>query len=365
MTEESKRSDLYRTQTRGEFPSDISISLDSERRLTLERELKYGTNPRHAAAVYNPNGNTPLFQEVKTGKGGPSQTNFEDVDRALRIIRVMNSTWSSMTTTAVMKHVNPSGVAINSFARAWDCDARAAYGSTVALSHTVDYEFLKTAYKHIRSHDKRTFIDVMVAPEFTPEALEYLQKKEAIRVFKYDAERLSKINPFQKGELELKPLMDGRVIAYEPYTEFVHSSENFEIVTKAKPGLEDCANLLFAWNVGAHTRSNSVVFAHDLATLAIGTGKQERIRAIEDAVHLAEQKAAYRKEKPEDCLRGSVMASDGFIPNVDNVEELRKKGIRAIIQPGGSKAADDAVIAACDKYGIAMAFTGARCFSHH
>jgi phosphoribosylaminoimidazolecarboxamide formyltransferase/IMP cyclohydrolase len=370
MSEEKKASDMYREQTLRSWPVIIKTVIDGGGAIYgKEEDLKYSTNPFHAAAVFNQPGNTPLFVLSKTGKGGPSQTNYEDVDRALRIMRSVES-MGQQPTVAVMKHVNPSGVAVNgdqleAFVNAWDCDARAAYGGTVAFNFKITANFLKEAYGHIRKIDSKTFIDVLVAPEITEDAREYLNKKEAIRVFEYDALRLSQIDPFKKAKPELKFLFDGRVIAYEPYVEAVRSKDDLKIMTKRQPSNNEVRDMLFAWYVCANTRSNAIVLAKNTATVAIGTGKQERISAIEDAIAKAEAKAAYRKTDPKDCMRGAVMASDGFIPNIDNIPPLKERGVTAIVHPGGSKAADDAVIAACNEADIAIAFTEWRCFSHH
>ncbi len=361
---------MYREQTLRSWPEIIKTVIDGGGAFYgKEEDLKYSTNPFHAAAVFNHPGNTPLFTLSKTGKGGPSQTNYEDVDRALRIIRSVES-MGKQPTVAVMKHVNPSGVAVNgdqlaAFVNAWDCDARAAYGGTVAFNFKITGDFLKEAYGHIRKIDSKTFIDVIVAPEITEDAREYLNKKEAIRVFEYDANRLSQIDPFKKAKPELKFLFDGRVIAYEPYVEAVRSKDDLKVMTKRLPSDNEVRDLLFAWYVCANTRSNAIVLAKNTATVAIGTGKQERIGAIEDAIAKAEAKAVYRKFDPKDCMHRAVMASDGFIPNIDNIPPLKERGVTAIIHPGGSKAADDAVIAACNEADIALAFTEWRCFSHH
>jgi phosphoribosylaminoimidazolecarboxamide formyltransferase/IMP cyclohydrolase len=370
MSEENKASDMYREQTLRAWPQTIKTVIDGGGTYyEKEEDLKYSTNPFHAAAVFNQPGNTPLFMLSKTGKGGPSQTNYEDVDRALRIIRSVES-MGKQPTVAVMKHVNPSGVAVNenhleAFANAWDCDARAAYGGTAAVNFKITANFLKEAYGHIRKIDSKTFIDVMVAPEISEDAREYLNKKEAIRVFEYNASRLSQIDPFKKAKPELKFLFDGRVIAYEPYVEAVRSKGDLKIMTKRAPSDSEVRDLLFSWYVCANTRSNAIVFARDTSTVAVGTGKQERINAIEDAIAKAEAKAVYRKADPKDSMRGAVMASDGFIPNIDNIPPLKERGVTAIIQPGGSKAADESVIAACNEADIAMVFTEWRCFSHH
>ncbi len=369
MPEEPKPSDMYRTPTLRQWPAQIEITIDGKVVYGKQTDLKYGTNPFHAAAIFNPEGNTPLFELEKTGKGGPSQTNYEDVDRALRIIRAIEE-MGRKPTVAVIKHVNPSGVAAHedpqeAFARTWDCDARAAYGGTVAFNMPITEEFLREVYAHIRQRDSHTFIDVMVAPSFSEGAKDYLGKKESIRVFRYDRERLAQTDPFSRGNPEIKQLMDGRLIISEPYVEAISSPLQLEIVTGRRPSATEFRDMLFAWYVCANTRSNAVVFARDMATLAVGTGRQERVGAIEDAIRKAEEKAVYRAENPEDCMKGAVMASDGFIPNADNIPPLKQKGITAIIHPGGSKVADDTVIAACNEADIAVAFTKWRCFSHH
>ena len=369
--------DLYREATTKEWPLKVELTIDRHTVYHKERDLKYGTNPGQAAAVFNPHGNTPLFIEVKTGKGGPSQTNYEDIDRALRIHRSLD-TMTDNPAVVIMKHVNPSGVGKNSdlfcaFKDAWDCDARAAYGGTVAFNKPVTEKFLREVYRHIRARDAATFIDVMVAPKVSPDALEFMQKKEAIRIFTYEPSRLAAIDPFSTGAPEIKRLMDGRIIVSDPYTEQVKgplmAPDKFVCVTNMKPTQGQINPLLFAWYVCANTRSNAVVLAKEtengagLKTVAIGTGKQERIASIDEAIAKAQVKAICVGEDPANILQGAVLASDGFIPNIDNLLPLHEKGVRAIISPGGSKF-DDAIINACNEYGIAMVFTKARCFTH-
>ncbi|HSU72825.1 MAG TPA: hypothetical protein VLJ21_03170, partial [Candidatus Binatia bacterium] len=297
---------------------------------------------------------------------GPSQTNYEDVDRSLRIVRALDSLGDSPTVT-VMKHVNACGVAkksdiLEAFKDAWDCDARAAYGGTVTFNREVTAELVQAAYAHIKSGNPAAFIDVMAAPSYTPEAMEHIKKN--VRAFRYDESVHQSINPFQKGPLDYKALSDGRIIVSEAYVEAVRTGGDLKTVTARAPTDEEVKDLLFAWHVCANTRSNGIVFARNQATVSIGTGKQERIGAIEDAVLKAEAKAVYRQEKPGESLRGAVIASDGFIPNTDNIPPLQKYGVRAIVQPGGSER-DSAIIEACNAADIAMVFTNWRCFSHH
>ncbi len=367
---EKKLSEMYREQTLRTWPGVVKMSIDRGVVYEKEEDLKYAMNPHHAGAVFNPAGNMPLFSLEKSGKGGPSEGNYDDIDWAMRIMRSVQNIegTADKTIAVVMKHANPTAVAIRNspleaFVEAWNPDARAAYGGALALNKPVTAELLEQIYAHIKGIDKKSFMDNMVTPGYSADAHEYLMKKKNLRVFKYHTERMAQLDPFEKQKPEIKHLFDGRIIVHEPYVEAVRTPNDFECVTPRKPTELEMKDLLLEWYVVAQTRSNAINLTKDQIVFAVGTGKQERIEAIEDAIRKAENKAHYRGKTKENCMLGAVMASDGFIPNTDNIPPLKEHGVTAIIQPGGSEYDGD-VIKACTDADIAMVLTKWRCFRH-
>ena len=216
-----------------------------------------------------------------------------------------------------------------------------------------------------------------MAPGFTPEALELLNNADR---FKRNREiRVIELPPYDVlprfvgdpiGMFDMKVFDDGSIVLAQPYLSKVRSVEDLIPATNehAKKGLVHIArtpspreldDLLFAWYVNIHVRSNGVVIARNGQTLAVGTGEQDRVGAVQQAIHKA--KAKY---KGEESLAGAVMASDGFFPFRDAVDAATSEGITAIVQPGGSMNDYDAIVA-CNEAGASMVFTGERCFSHH
>lgn len=339
------------------FPETFNLSFGEWRR-TLEKssiKLRYGTNPNQRAALYTQRGGLwSNIKELKSGKAGLSQTNIQDIDRALRILKYFNE-----YSCAVMKHLIPSGVASAQendnaktiYIKARDCDSKAAFGGVVVFNCEVNEETANELSK--------TFIEVVSAPSFTKEALTVFQEKKNLRVVQYRLEDLKAISKFT-GEplsLEFNSLIDGSIIVSDEYLTKVKEEKDFKVVTKRKPSEKELKDLLFSWFVCIGVRSNGVVIAKDKCTIAIGSGQQDRVTAVK----LAIDKACDRGH--EDKLNGSVLASDGFFPFRDSIDLIAKYGIKSVIQPGGS-VMDEEVIKACDEYGIAMVFTGERCFSH-
>jgi phosphoribosylaminoimidazolecarboxamide formyltransferase/IMP cyclohydrolase len=316
------------------------------------RGLRYGTNPHQKAALYRPKqskGGIGKVDWVKWGKDGPSATNIEDGSHGLRIVSYFRE-----PAVAVMKHLNPSGVSVargreglsQVYARARDADNRAAYGSVVVLNSLVDR---KTAEEIMK-----TFVEVVYAPGYGSEALGVFESKRDIRVGEVPAQRSedSTVPP------DVVVLEDGSLIVEDPYQTSMSSLDKMKqlpVPTRKKPSDQEYSDLLHAWWVACEVRSNAVVFWKNGTSLAIGTGQQDRIGAIENSIDKA--------QKLGHSLEGSVMASDGFLPKLDNVEALAKESISAIVQPGGS-VEDLAIIKACDEHSITMVLTGERSFRH-
>jgi phosphoribosylaminoimidazolecarboxamide formyltransferase/IMP cyclohydrolase len=352
---------IYRTARDEDLPLSLKLTIGdkvleySKVQWRVEgrmRGLRYGTNPHQKAALYRPKqskGGIGNVDWVKWGKDGPSATNIEDGSHGLRIVSYFRE-----PAVAVIKHLNPSGVSVSRgqeilsqvYARARDADDRAAFGSVVVSNSLVDRRTAEEIMK--------TFVEVVYAPGYGSEALGIFESKRDIRVGEVPAQR--------KEDTVMPPdvvvLDDGSLIIEDPYQTSILSMDKMKqlpVPTKKRPSDQEYLDLLHAWWVACEVRSNAVVFWKNGTSLAIGTGQQDRIGAIENSIDKA--------HKLGHSLEGSVMASDGFLPKLDNVEALAKEKVSAIVQPGGS-VEDQAIIKACDEHGITMVLTGERSFRH-
>jgi len=364
---------MYRTQTTGDFPD--TVDLLGQHYVKVE-DLRYGTNPHQPAAFYRPAAGQRLVlgqhRILKTGKSGLSQTNLEDLQHAVGILKFL-----SRPACAVMKHCNPSGVAMEVgeqplatvYERARDADAQAAFGGVAVFNRPVDADTADAIMQ--------TVMECVAAPGFTPEALEnfhnferYKRNKDlrVIELPAYDA--LPRFTGDPISQLEIKVFDDGSIVLAQPYLSRVRSTADLVAAYSDHPkkGRVDIAraatpreldDLLFAWYVNIHVRSNGVVIARNGQTLAVGTGEQDRVGAVQQAIIKARS-----KYKGDESLEGAVMASDGFFPFRDAVDAATSAGITAIVQPGGSVNDYDA-ITACNEIGATMLFSMERCFSHH
>lgn len=376
MTQEMKKDDLkamYRTKTEGSFPETIEIL---GKQWVKVEDLRYGTNPHQPSAFYRPVHSDNLFlgayKILKTGKSGLSQTNLEDLHHAFGILKYFNK-----PACAVMKHCNPSGVAIQQgdqsladvYRRARDADPQAAFGGVVAFNTEVD--------EITADEIMQTVIEGVSAPAFTNEALavfnnfEKYKRNKEIRIIQVPPlDRLPKFVGDDIYTWEMKVFDDGSIVLAQPYLTRIKSPADFmkartehpkkgSIESTVNPTPQQLEDLLFAWYVNIHVRSNGVVIAKNGQTLAVGTGQQDRVGAVEQAIEKVQ-----KKYKGEETLEGAVLASDGFFPFPDAVEAGIRVGIKAFLQPGGS-VNDYEVIETANKAGVAMLFTGERCFSHH
>lgn len=354
---DKKMRDRYRTALDESLPEEFKITINGQEMLYKKyQSLRYGANPHQPAAFYSPSsGNLAVggMEILKTGKGGLSQTNVEDIDHSLRIVGYFQE-----PACAVMKHLNPSGVAAardsddlcTVYERARDCDSISAFGSVVGFNRKVDVE---TA-EEIMS----TFVEAVVAPGYEEGCMDVFGKKKSFRVIQADGfYEQSRFAGDEPRPLSISMQHDGSIILGHPMLTTIKSPEDLRWVTERKPTQREVSDLVFSWYVCMNVRSNGVVLSRDNATIGIGTGQQDRVTAV----RLALEKAEERGHKDE--IRGGVLASDGFFPFRDNIDLLAEYGITACIQPGGS-IRDDEVIEACDEHGIAMGFTDERCFSH-
>lgn len=339
-------------------------------------DLRYGTNPHQPAAYYKIAGaNSPVgdMRILKNGKSGLSQTNLEDISYSVNIVKFFDE-----PTCAVMKHVNPSGAATAApgdstkdvYIKARDCDPRAAFGSFICFNVEVDKE---TAEEIMSS-----FVEGVAAPSYTEEALAVftnpdVKMNKSIRIIQIsDMDKLPKF--VGDADIEkyrtIKVLCDGSLIIADPLLTnlksvadvkpAVASNKALGEVTSTVPATEQqIKDLLSAWYINLNVRSNGVVIMKNGGTLAVGTGEQDRVGAVEQAIIKFNDKYEGKEE-----IQGSVMSSDGFFPFPDAVEVAAKAGVTAVISPAGS-IKDAAVIARANELGVALFHAPERIFSHH
>jgi AICAR transformylase/IMP cyclohydrolase PurH len=348
---------LYRTKVEESFPDEIKIVLgDHEIEYHKVQSLRYGENPHQPAAYYAPKEGkltVGAMKILKTGKGGLSRTNIEDMNNAMNIVRYFDE-----AACAIMKHINPSGVAAarkgdslkSVFKRAWESDSVAAFGCVTGFNKIVDKE---TAEEIMNN-----YVEAVVAPGYAPEALPVFEQKKDIRIIQIDnIYASSRFIGDDQWPLVISTMTDGSFVLSTPMLTRIKGVNDLRWVTERKGTEKESLDLLFAWYVNLNVRSNGVVLADDRQTLGVGTGQQDRVIAVRQAL----QKADERGHK--DRLKDAVLASDGFFPFRDSIDALAKFGVKACCQPGGS-VKDDEVISACNEHGIAMAFTDERCFRH-
>ena len=349
---------MYRTKIEEEFPEEIKLVIGGEEIVYGKAmSLRYGENPHQPAALYAPEAGALTvggMEILKTGKGGLSMTNVEDVNNSLRIVSYFDE-----PACAVMKHVNPSGVAVRNapdeplkrtYAKARDCDGQAAFGSVVGFNREVDAE---TA-EEIMS----TYVEAVVAPGYEEGCMEHFEEKKNFRVIKVEGiHEASRFAGDPLYPLDISVQTDGSMILQAPMLTKIRGPDDLEFVTEREATPQELKDLIFSWYVCMNVRSNGVVLSKNGATLGIGTGQQDRVTAVK----LALEKTVGQGHGDE--VPGSVLASDGFFPFSDSIELLAEYGVSACVQPGGS-IRDKSVIKACDDHGIAMAFTGERCFRH-
>jgi phosphoribosylaminoimidazolecarboxamide formyltransferase/IMP cyclohydrolase len=310
--------------------------------LALERKqtTRYGENPHQKAALYVPAGRPAAGLAGAQQLQGKelSYNNLVDLDAAWRLVLEF-----AKPAAAIIKHTNPCGAAeqeslVEAYRKAYACDPVSAYGGVLAFNRPVDAATAEEAGK--------LFVECIVAPGYEVAAREKLATKKNLRLMEVAAT----VDPDGPEELELKRISGG-VLVQQPDRQELNQSE-LKVVTERAPTRDELQALLFAWKVAKHVKSNAIVFARDAQTLGVGAGQMSRV----DSVKIAAMKA----QQP---LAGSVVASDAFFPFPDGVEEAARAGATAVIQPGGS-VRDAEVIAAANRLGLAMVFTGVRHFRH-
>lgn len=419
---------MYSTVRKDAFPETMTIILGEEKLVyekrvwTLDQEekgLRYGENPDQPAALYalkqgsltcggltwrGPgNGIVSALTEAQMIQAGkhPGKTNLTDVDNGANILQYL----AERPAAVILKHNNPCGAAwaddgvAVALERAFWCDRIAAFGGAVVVNRP----FSREAAEMVAAN----YFEVVAAPAFEEGAVEILKRRKNLRIMELPG--LGRLDELTRSAfLDIKSLADGGVIVQKSFVNRIltdadflpataSTKEGLEVAARA-PGKAELADLRFAWAVEAGVTSNSVIFVRDGATLAIGTGEQDRVGCVELAVHKAytkyadtlafkelelslyelKQKAAsdaalndkltdigLRTREARGGLLGSRLVSDGFFPFRDGVDAAVAQGVSAIAQPGGSLR-DAEVVMACNEARpqVAMVFTGQRSFKH-
>ena len=320
-----------------QFPDNLGL------RFEKVQDLRYGENPHQKAAFYKQRdliaASIPTARQLH-GKE-LSFNNIIDLNAALNIVKDFEN-----PTASIVKHTNPCGAASAdelclAYKDALQCDPMSAYGSIVGFNRKVEID---TA-QEIFSAD---FVECIIGPGFSSEALEMLRKKKNLRIMEVDDFIAQKIN--RSNELDYKRVSGGLLVQQSNIK--VIDQDNLKIVTTKKITQAQLKALLFSWTIVKHVKSNSIVLGHGTKTVGVGAGQMSRV----DSVMIAIRKAGAR-------CQGAVLASDAFFPKADSIEQAARAGISAIIQPGGS-IRDQEVIAAAEKAQIAMVLTGIRHFCH-
>ena len=313
-------------------PAESVLPAELSLRVPKAMDLRYGENPHQSAALYARRGKGIAGGEQLHGKE-LSYNNLVDLDAAWQLACEFPS-----AAAAIIKHTNPCGCAeqdslAEAYRKAFECDPVSAYGGVIAVNRTVDEETAREMAK--------TFLEAIAAPGFTPEALAVLQVKRNLRLMRVTA---------ADDRLVVKSISGGFLA--QTVDDAALDRANAVVKTKRAPTEEEWRGLEFGWRVAKHVKSNAIVYARAGQTVGVGAGQMSRV----DSVKLGAMKAVLP-------LAGTVVASDAYFPFADGVEEAAKNGATAFIEPGGS-IRDEEVIAACDRLGLAMVFTGVRHFRH-
>ena len=319
------------------FPATLPLVFDKV------RDLRYGENPHQQAALYcEPMCREPGVATARMLQGKDlSFNNIADADTAIECVRQFEG-----PACVIVKHANPCGVAVadsahDAYDRAHRTDPTSAFGGIIAINRELDAALAAAILQ-------RQFVEVLAAPAVAPDALPVLAAKPNVRVL-----AVGNLARAPADQLEYRSITGGLLSQTRDAARV--SAAELTVVTRRKPTEGEIADLLFAWRVCKFVKSNAIVMARDGATVGIGAGQMSRVYSI----RLAALKAADEKL----VVAGTVMASDAYSPFRDNMDVAAGYGVRAVIQPGGSKR-DPEVIAAADEHGMAMVLTGIRHFRH-
>ena len=320
---------------RNEFPAQMNSSF------VKVMDLRYGENPHQAGAFYRDlqpvPGTLATFQQLQ-GKE-LSYNNLADADAAWECVRQFDA-----PACVIVKHANPCGVALgvacgDAYELAYATDPTSAFGGIIAFNVKLDAATAKVILD-------RQFVEVLIAPDYEPAALEYATKKANVRVLKI---------PHGEGQNNYDTKRIGSGLLVQSADLRVVTQDELKVVSQRQPSEKELADLLFAWRIAKFVKSNAIVYARDSRSIGIGAGQMSRV--------VSARIAGLKAEEAKLTVPGSVMASDAFFPFRDGIDAAAAAGIKAVIQPGGSMR-DNEVIAAADEHGLAMVFTGVRHFRH-
>ena len=343
-TYDSNISSWFATHVKSDnYPRRISFSG------TLKQQLRYGENPHQSAALYIVDGSVRPGAARATQVQGKelSYNNINDTDAAFELVAEFDD-----PTVAIIKHANPCGVAtgknvLEAYERALLCDPVSAFGGIIALNRTLNAETAKQIIK--------TFSEVIIAPDVEAAALDILKDKKNVRVLTTG----SMPNVHEKRRMVTR-VAGGLLVQDNDHG--VVTRDSLKVVSEREPTEEEFRDMLFAFKVAKHVKSNAIIYAKNNATVGIGAGQMNRL----DSSRIAALKAKEASEAAgldESLAKGSVVASDAFFPFADGLIAAAEAGVTAVIQPGGS-IRDEEVIQAADERGLAMVYTGMRHFKH-
>ncbi|MBT7272608.1 MAG: bifunctional phosphoribosylaminoimidazolecarboxamide formyltransferase/IMP cyclohydrolase [Nitrospina sp.] len=317
-----------------DFPPTLQIPFEKI------QTLRYGENPHQLAAFYrDPDATSQDIASSQKIQGKElSFNNIIDLEAAWQLAKDFEA-----GSAVIIKHTNPSGVAVGDnqqeiFIKARETDPISAFGGVIGFNRKVDADTAEEILKN--------FVEAVIAPDYDEEALKLFSGKKNIRVMKM----LEETSIGRGRVFDLKRVGGGLLV--QDKDTISHNPATLKVVTKKQPNTKEMSDLLFAWVVAKHVKSNAIVYARGAETLGIGAGQMSRVDSSRLAV-----------EKAHQTLKGSVMASDAFFPFRDSIDTAAKSGIAAIIQPGGS-IRDEEVIQAADEHGMSMVFTSIRHFKH-
>ena len=317
------------------FPKNLTVTFEKV------QDMRYGENPHQKAAFYRDltdiAGTLPAAKQLQ-GKE-LSYNNINDTNGALELLREFDT-----TAVVAVKHGNPCGVGVadevaEAYRLAYEADPVSVFGGIVVTNATVDAATAEQMSK--------IFLEIIVAPKFTDEALEILTRKKNLRLLELD----TTIRVYPKAERIMRKVTGG-ILVQDVDDKLLPDEGELKVVTEKAPTEQEMKDLMLAWKIVKHAKSNGIAIAKDNQSLGIGPGQVNRIWSTQMAI-----------ERSGEKVKGAALASDAFFPFDDCVKACAEAGITCIIQPGGSVRDQDS-IDACNKYGIAMVFTGMRHFKH-
>ena len=317
---------------------------------TLAQNLRYGENPHQGAAFYTDGAARPGVATAIQHQGKElSYNNINDTDAAFELVSEFAD---QGPTCAIIKHANPCGVATGetlaqAYTRAFDCDRTSAFGGIIALNQPLDADTAREI--------TGIFTEVVIAPGASDEARAIFAAKKNLRLLTTNG-----LADPSAVALAVKQVSGGFLVQDKDVGRI--TADDLQVVTKRQPSAQELADMLFAWTVAKHVKSNAILYVKDGATVGVGAGQMSRV----DSTRIAARKARDMAEVmglPAPLTQGSVVASDAFFPFADGLITAAEAGATALIQPGGSMR-DDEVIAAADAAGLAMVFTAMRHFRH-